>query len=96
MRKLAVLLTFAFLFLASANAQQPQPQGQQPFTLKVDTQLVVETVIVRDKDGKPIEGLTDKDFVVTEDNIPQTISVRHPYPRGFPSQQHQRPRRSLW
>ena len=70
MRKLAVLLTFTFLFLASANAQQqqqqPQSQGQQPFTLKVDTQLVVETVIVRDKDGKPIEGLTDKDFVVDQ------------------------------
>src|SRR6185436_15662994 len=40
-----------------------------------DTQLVVETVIVKDKDGKTIEGLTEKDFVVTEDNVPQTISV---------------------
>src|SRR5213593_5004008 len=48
---------------------------QQPFTIKVDTQLVVETVVVKDKDGKPIEGLTEKDFTVTEDNVPQTISV---------------------
>src|SRR5437867_8862311 len=48
---------------------------QQPFTIKVDTQLVVQTVVVKDKDGKPIEGLTEKDFAVTEDNVPQTISV---------------------
>ena len=48
---------------------------QQPFTIKVDTQLVVQTVVVEDKDGKPIEGLTEKDFAVTEDNVPQTISV---------------------
>ena len=48
---------------------------QQPFTIKVDTQLVVQTVVVKDKDGKPIEGLTEKDFSVTEDNVPQTISV---------------------
>jgi len=55
--------------------QQQEPQPQQPFTLQVNTQLVVETVIVKDKDGKTIEGLTEKDFVVTEDNVPQTISV---------------------
>jgi VWFA-related protein len=58
------------------QAQQPQqPQGQQPFTIRVDTQLVVQTVIVKDKDGKTIEGLTEKDFTVSEDNVAQTISV---------------------
>src|SRR5437879_2451676 len=49
--------------------------GQRQFTLSVDTQLVVETVTVRDKDGKTIEGLRADDFVVTEDGAPQTISV---------------------
>ena len=43
--------------------------------MKVDAQLVIETVTVKDKDGKPIEGLTDRDFNVTEDGIRQTISV---------------------
>src|SRR5947208_16860397 len=67
-----ILTPFLFLLFA----QQPAPQAsQQPFTIKIDTQLVVETVVVKDKDGKNIEGLTEKDFTVTEDNVPQTISV---------------------
>src|SRR5262249_48066551 len=60
-----------------SDAQQvtPPQQKDQPFTLSVDTQLVIENVIVKDKNGKDIEGLTAKDFVVTEDNVPQTIGV---------------------
>src|SRR5947209_4081452 len=63
------LLALMF-FLPSTTAQQ-----QQPLTIRVDTQLVMETVVAKDKDGKNIEGLTDKDFTVTEDGVPQTISV---------------------
>jgi VWFA-related protein len=43
------------------------------YTLSVKVQLVVEAVVVKDKDGKPIQGLTAKDFTVTEDGVPQTI-----------------------
>jgi VWFA-related protein len=49
--------------------------GAQQFTVKVDTQLVVQTVTVKDNAGKTIEGLTASDFTVTEDGVPQTISV---------------------
>src|SRR5262245_55537138 len=82
------LISFLSLILASTLAagaqqtQQTQPQpaqqsqaDQQPFTLRVNTQLVVESVMVKDKDGKTIDGLTNDDFTVTEDNMPQTISV---------------------
>ena len=65
------LLVLMLLFLPTARAQQPQ----QPFSIQINTQLVVETVVAKDKDGKNIEGLTDKDFTVTEDGMPQTISV---------------------
>src|SRR5262249_14899037 len=65
--------------ILNGSAQQPQSQtpqqSQQPYTLKVSTQLVIETVVVKDKDGKPIEDLSAKDFIVTEDGVPQTISV---------------------
>src|SRR5260370_2381510 len=45
----------------------------KPATFQTSTQLVVETVTVKDKSGNPVEGLTAKDFTVTEDGIPQTI-----------------------
>ena len=40
----------------------------------MSTQLVVETVVVKDKNGNPIGGLTAKDFTVTENGVPQAIS----------------------
>jgi VWFA-related protein len=48
--------------------------AQGPVKITVNTQLVVETVSVTDKSGKPVEGLTAKDFVVTEDGVAQTVS----------------------
>jgi VWFA-related protein len=67
-----LILSITILLLIQAvRAQRQSPQ----VTIKVDTQLVVETVVVKDKDGKNIEGLTDKDFTVTEDGVPQAISV---------------------
>ncbi len=35
--------------------------------------MVVETVVVKDKQGKFIPGLSAKDFTITEDGAPQTI-----------------------
>ncbi len=45
------------------------------FTLTVNSQLVIETVVVKDKKGNFIPGLTAKDFTVTEDGEPQTIRI---------------------
>src|SRR5450432_3339371 len=56
---------------ATQNAQTPS-NGTVKF--QTSTQLVIETVSVADKNGKPIEGLTAKDFTVTEDGVAQTIS----------------------
>jgi VWFA-related protein len=39
------------------------------------TQLVVETVIVKDKSGNPIKGLKQTDFAVTEDGKAQDIKI---------------------
>jgi VWFA-related protein len=37
------------------------------------SQLVVETVAVVDKSGHAVDGLTAKDFTITENGVPQTI-----------------------
>src|SRR6185312_15395632 len=79
----AALLFALVLALITLSAQQPPAQapaqapgaatdGAAKFTSS--TQLVIETVMVKDKSGKPIEGLTAKDFTITEDGKPQTIS----------------------
>src|SRR5206468_1544139 len=65
-------------FWVSANAAQgppsTPPRAQSGVTFRSGTRLIVETVTVKDKSGKPIEGLTAKDFTLTEDGEPQTIS----------------------
>jgi len=62
---------------------QPEyvPAQQQPATPAANmpkftssTQLVVEVVSVKDKSGNIVEGLTAKDFTITENGVPQTIS----------------------
>ncbi len=47
----------------------------QQVTFSASSQLVVETVVVTDKNGNPVSGLKADDFVVTENGVPQTIRV---------------------
>ncbi len=68
------------LAVATLNAQEPQsapakPQESPTITFKHTTELVVETVVVTGKDGKPIEGLKAEDFTVTEDGKPQEVTL---------------------
>jgi len=72
-RHVVIALAFASCLGIAASAQQAQP-NQQPPVFRSSTRLVVNTVTVKDKEGKVIEGLTPKDFVVTEDGKPQEIA----------------------
>ena len=75
-------VSIALIFTLLAGAQQAgQPAAQATpqaangiIKFQANTQLVVETVTVKDKNGKPVEGLTAKDFTITEDGVAQTIS----------------------
>jgi VWFA-related protein len=43
-------------------------------TFRSVVRLVVQTVTVKDNEGRVVEGLTPDDFIVTEDDEPQTVS----------------------
>ena len=65
-----------FLCLTIAFGQQTGTNtkpGDTPATFSATTSLVVEAVVVKDKSGKDVEGLTAKDFTITEDGVPQVI-----------------------
>jgi hypothetical protein len=82
MRTIAACVCVSLL-LAVAPAAVPQERlgpaeaghyaSQQP-TFRSTTRLIVTTVAVKDRDGNAVEGLTAKDFIVTEDNEPQDIA----------------------
>src|SRR5271163_1680232 len=75
MRRLTTLLLLTTTALATAQqiGQNKTSSDSQPYTVSVKSQLVVETVVVKDKQGKFIPGLTAKDFALTEDGVAQTI-----------------------
>src|SRR5262245_34085717 len=63
-----------FFVTAIAGVLGVSPRAAQQPTFRSGTKLVIQTVSVKDKEGKPVEGLTARDFVVTEDGEPQTVS----------------------
>jgi VWFA-related protein len=73
-------LPFFVSFVSFVVAPQAMQQAgaadaqQAPPTFRSGTRLIVQTVSVKDKEGRAIEGLTAKDFVIVEDGEPQTIS----------------------
>ena len=75
---LVFLLTAAVVSGAQQVGQNKSPGQAQGFTLTIKSQLVVEAIEVKDKEGNFIKGLTAKDFTLTEDGAPQTIRYCEP------------------
>jgi len=73
MRCAASILCFAAAACAQQIGQNAPAGGNGAVTFTTGARLVVETVVVTDKKGVPVEGLTAKDFTVTENGAPQTI-----------------------
>jgi len=72
MRRLFVV--FLVCHVAPSAQQAPPPQPGQAATFRSSTLLIVQTVMVKDGKGKPIEGLTAGDFIVAEDGVRQDIA----------------------
>ena len=75
MRTRYALTTLAVAASLAISASAQAPQSTQPPVFRSSTRLIVNTVVVRDRDGNVIEGLTARDFIVTEDNKPQEIEI---------------------
>ncbi|MFZ0743649.1 MAG: VWA domain-containing protein [Terracidiphilus sp.] len=70
-----ILLSAAPMARAQAIGTNAAQGQAETYTLKLNSQLVVETVVVKDKEGNFIEGLAAKNFVVSEDGVPQTVRI---------------------
>ena len=78
---------FAWTYVAAQTVQpnpEPQsftvapgtPEDEEPVVvLHNTTRRVVVDVVVTGPDGKPLRGLTQKDFQVTEDRKPQSFAA---------------------
>ncbi|HSU30286.1 MAG TPA: VWA domain-containing protein [Bryobacteraceae bacterium] len=74
MRWAITLFSLLALLARAQQIGQNAPQGSAgAATFTTGTQLVVETVAVKDRQGNLVEGLTAKDFAISEDGVPQAI-----------------------
>ncbi len=71
--RLATVLRLAGLVVLATVALRAQQTTSQP-TFRAEAHLIVQTVTVKDKVGRPVEGLTAKDFVVLEDGQAQEVA----------------------
>ncbi len=72
---LVAMLSASFGAGAQTVGSNAVPGQGDTYRLTVSSHLVVETVVVKDKKGNFIDGLTAKDFNVTEDGVPQTVRL---------------------
>jgi VWFA-related protein len=70
----AVALAGALVTPHAMVAQQPAAQ-RPAATFRSSVDLVTVNVVVRDRNGDIVRGLTRDDFTITEDGQPQTIST---------------------
>ena len=77
--RLCLLLSVVFLLLPGWPLQSQQPPSrqspsQQPPTISVNVKVVNVLATVRNKQGEIVRNLTKDDFMLEEDDRPQTIS----------------------
>jgi VWFA-related protein len=66
-------LFLSILLLAPAGAQTPVQSPDTGTVLRVETRRVIEDITVTDSQGRPIQGLAQRDFRIFEDGAEQQI-----------------------
>jgi VWFA-related protein len=62
---------------AVVNAQTPEATGAETTTLSTRSTLVLVPALVRDKSGKLVYTLGVNDFSLTDDGVPQRLTLEH-------------------
>ena len=72
---LAAMFAEGVLARAQTSANEQQPPAGSGYTLKVQTDLVLTDIVVRDRrTGEPVRGLKREDFTILENGKPQQIT----------------------
>ena len=69
------LVSLSFLQLQTAIGQTPNAQSPSGYDLSAQTSLVFVPALVRGKSGQLVFNLNASDFVVTDDGIPQKLTL---------------------
>jgi VWFA-related protein len=72
-QRLAAGMLLGLSLFPKAHGAQVPPQSPEAPALSITTRLVVLDVVVTDKSGHIVPGLSEKDFTVLEDKRPQTL-----------------------
>src|SRR3989442_2903353 len=70
----AAVVSTALILAGSVAPSAEQASGQPRAVFRQATELILVNVVVRDKRGDVVRGLTKDDFSILEDNKPQTIT----------------------
>ncbi len=73
MRRAARPLALALALAAPPGLAQSPAASPPPFTVEVEVNVVSLTVVVHDKAGRFLHGLTPADVTVLEDGVPQQV-----------------------
>src|SRR5271163_3980612 len=69
------LLSVLILSSAFAAAQEPTPNGDQSYTLRTQSNIVLVPTTIQTKHGDMLYGLKQDQFVVEDNGVPQTIHL---------------------
>lgn len=74
MRHALALMLFVWAAASAGSAQNPPPPNQAP-VFRADTGLVRVSVVVQDRRGQPVTGLTAADFELFDHRQPQQVAL---------------------